>query len=61
MWKDYIDGLKTEWIGKTVCFQGEQHKVVDVDYNGVLHIDRPTEHNATTAAFLPHEAQEALA
>ena len=61
MWKDYIATLKAEWIGKTVYFEGERHQVVDVDYNGVLLIDKPTEHTATTAAFLPHEAKKALA
>jgi len=60
MWKDYVEELRAEWIGKTVNFQGAQYKIVDVDYNGVLHIDRPTEYNATTAAFLPHEAKQAL-
>lgn len=58
-WKDYIRELKKKWLGKQVRFEGSIYTVVDVDCNGVLHINRPTEHNKTTAAFLPNEAQEA--
>ena len=58
-WKDYIRELKKKWVDKQVSFEGSIYTVVDVDSNGVLHINRPTEHNKTTAAFLPHEAQEA--
>ena len=48
-YKDYIESLKAKWIGKTVRFQGEQHKVVDVDYNGALLIDKPAKFTDTTA------------
>lgn len=57
-WKDYIRELKKKWLGKQVRFEGSIYTVVDVDVNGVIHINRPTEHNKTTAAFLPHEARE---
>ena len=53
MWSDYIQRLKDKWIGKQVLFEGKVYTIVDVDMNGILHIDRPTEHNKTTAAFLP--------
>ena len=59
-WKEHINDLKTEWIGKKVIFEGNIHTIVDVDYNGILHIDRPTEHNKTTAAFVSYEAKNAL-
>lgn len=48
-WKDRIAELRAEWIGRKVKYQGEQHTVVDVDYNGALLIDRETMHNKTTA------------
>ena len=59
-WKEYIENLKKEWIGKMVVFESKPYKIVDVDYNGILHIDRKTEHNKTTAAFMPYEAKKAL-
>lgn len=59
-WKEYIESLKTEWIGKRVMFGSRPYTIVDVDYNGILHIDRPTERNKTTAAFEPYEAKKAL-
>ena len=34
MYKDFIESMKAEWIGKTVRYEGESYKVVDVDYNG---------------------------
>ena len=60
MWSDYIKKLKDEWIGKRVMFEDKTYTVVDVDINGSLHIDRPTEHNKTTAAFEPHEVKEVI-
>lgn len=59
-WKDYIEKLKKEWIGKKVRFAGHVYTICDVDYNGILHIDRPTLHNATTAVFTPYQAEQAL-
>lgn len=60
MWKDYIERLKAEWIGKKVEFDNDIYTIVDVDYNGVLHIDKPTAHNKTTAAYLDYEAEKHL-
>ena len=59
-WKEHIESLKTEWISKMVMFESHPYAIVDVDCNGILHIDRPTEHNKTTAAFEPYEAKKAL-
>lgn len=39
-WKEYIDKLKSQWIGKEVVYENEKHRVVDVDYNGLLLIDK---------------------
>lgn len=52
-WKDRIAQLRVEWNGRKVIYQGEQHTVVDVDYNGALLIDRETMYNKTTA-ILPY-------
>lgn len=48
-WKEYIEKLKTQWIGKEVVFENEKHKVVDVDYNGALMIDKKARMTDTTA------------
>lgn len=48
-WKEYIEKLKTQWIGKEVVFENEKHKVVDVDYNGSLLIDKKARMTDTTA------------
>ena len=60
MYSDYIAKLKAEWIGKKVMYDGKVYTICHVDYNGVLHIDKPSEHNETTAAFLPYQAAQAL-
>lgn len=42
MYKDFIENMKKEWIGKQVSFRGKQYTVIDVDYNGALMINKPT-------------------
>lgn len=59
-WKAYIEALKAEFIGKNVSYEGKTYNIVDVDYNGIIHINRPTEYNKTTAVYEPHEARKAL-
>ena len=60
MWKDYITRLKKEWIGKKVYFENLIYTIVDVDYNGVLHIDKKSQYNDTTAVYMPYEAKQNL-
>lgn len=60
MWKDYIEGLKKEWIGKKVYFENLIYSIVDVDYNGILHIDKKSQYNDTTAVYFPYEAKKNL-
>lgn len=55
-WKEYIEGLKNEWVGKKVVFEGAVYTVVDVDYNGVLMINKKGKYTETTAAFTPAHA-----
>ena len=59
-WRDYIDRLKTEFIGKRVMYDEKPYTIVDVDMNGIVHIDRPTDHNKTTAVYDAYEARKAL-
>ena len=47
-YKQYIQNLKDEWIGKTVSFEGSSYTVVDVDYNGGLAINKKAEYTDTT-------------
>ena len=59
-WSEYIEKLRKEYIGRKVRYQGRIHTIVDVDYNGILHIDLPTEHNETSAVFDSYDVKEAL-
>lgn len=51
-YREGIENMKKEWVGKKVRFRGELHTVVDVDYNGSLMIDLPSEYNQTTAVSI---------
>ena len=59
-WSEHIEKLRKEYIGRKVRYQGRIHTIVDVDYNGILYIDLPTEHNKTCAVFDSHDVKEAL-
>ena len=48
-YREGIENMKKEWVGKKVRFRGEVYTVVDVDYNGSLMIDLPNPFNPTTA------------
>ena len=48
-WKEYITKLKRKWVGKSVIYENETYNVVDVDYNGMLLIDKKAKHTDTTA------------
>lgn len=41
--------MKKQWVGRTVSYQGQSYKVVDVDYNCALLIDKKGSFNDTTA------------
>lgn len=60
MYKNYINRLKEKYVGKKVMHEGEIYNIVDVDYNGILHIDRPTPFTETTAVFESYEADKAI-
>lgn len=48
-YKEYIEKMKKEWIGKSVIFENEKYNVVDVDYNSFLLIDKKARMTKTTA------------
>lgn len=35
-WKEHIDKLKSQWIGKEVVYENEKHKVVDVELQRIV-------------------------
>ena len=60
-YKEYIENLKAEFVGKKVQYDGRVYTIVKVDYNGCIHIDKPSEYNDTTAIWsMPHEARKAF-
>lgn len=44
-YKEYIEEKKEKWIGKEVSYKGKKYKVVDVDYNGGLLINKPKKYH----------------
>lgn len=59
-WKEYIEELRNEFTGKKVRYEGKIYTITHVDYNGIIHIDKPTEHNWTSAVYEPREARAAF-
>ena len=53
-YREWIGKLKTEWIGKGVIYENNKYKVVDVDYNGFLLINKKAKHTETTAVAMHH-------
>ena len=60
MWRDYIEKLKAEYIGKQVIYDGNVYNIVAVDYNGIIHIDKPAKFTETTAVYTEAEAKKNL-
>lgn len=48
-YKQFIENLRNKYIGKKVIYNGETYKVVDVDYNGMLLINKKSYFTETTA------------
>lgn len=49
LWSERIAEMKSEWVGARVKFDGKTYRVVDVDSNGALLIDKPAQFTDTTA------------
>lgn len=60
-YREYIERMRSEWVGKKVRFEGEVYNVVDVDYNGMLLIDKKAQYTDTTAVATYHIEKEELA
>lgn len=52
-YREWIEKLKDQWIGKKVIFENKQYTVVDVYYNGALLIDKKARMTDTTAVGVP--------
>ena len=48
-WGEYIEALREYWIGREVSYEGKKFRVVGVDYNGALLIDKRAMFTETTA------------
>lgn len=48
-YKQYIENFKNKYVGKNYQYEGKIYKIVDVDYNGAILIDKKSEFNDTTA------------
>lgn len=59
-WRGYIESLENEFIGKKVIYDGRIFSIVKVDYNGMIHINKPGKHTTTSAVFNPSEARKAI-
>ena len=59
-YRDYIEKLRSEFVGRKVMYDGNVYTIATVDYNGIIHIDKPSQHNETTAVYDVHEARKAL-
>lgn len=48
-YKEWIEELRAEWIDAEVIYSGARYRVLDVDYNGGLLIDKPAQFTEDTA------------
>ena len=51
-YQEYLRSQYAKYIGARVRYNGRLYKVIDVDYNGFLLIDIPSDHAETTAVNL---------
>lgn len=49
LYKEYIQKLKKQYIGKKAKYENAIYIIVDVDYNGGLLIDKQAQFTDTTA------------
>ena len=59
-WSDRIRLLREEFEGKQVYFEGKIYNIVKVDYNAIIHINKPAEFTETTAVYTTSEARRNL-
>ena len=51
-YQEYMRSFYAKYIGARVRYNGRFYKVIDVDYNGFLLINLPTDHAETTAVSM---------
>ena len=51
-YQEYLRSMYAKYIGALVRYNGRLYKVIEVDYNGMLLIDIPSDHAETTAVSL---------
>ena len=51
-YREYIDGLKTKYVGLKVQYDGKDYTVMDVDYNGGLLLNKRAWFTETTAVSI---------
>lgn len=54
-WKEFIEKERKKYIGRKVKYDDKIYTVVDVDYNGVILIDKHAKFTPATAIGLPIE------
>lgn len=54
-WGEFIEKERKKYIGRKVKYEDKIYTVVDVDYNGVILIDKQAKFTPTTAIGLPRE------
>ena len=48
-YRDFINGMRKEWTGSKVRYEGKEYTVTDVDYNGGLLLNKKAEFTDTTS------------
>ena len=56
----WVKTLANEFVGKKVQYEGKIYTIVKVDSNGLIHIDKPSMYNTTTAVYEPCQARKNL-
>lgn len=60
-WAEHVESLAKKYVGVAVRYDGKIYKIVKMDFNGVMHINKSSEHNKTTAVFANElEAEKAM-
>lgn len=54
-WREFIEKERKKYIGRKVKYEDKIYTVVDVDYNGVILIDKHGDFTPETAIGLPIE------
>lgn len=59
-YREWIKELENEFVGRKVRYDGAIYTIATVDYNGLIHINKPNRFCETTAVYTASEARKAL-